>query len=634
MPLTQVKGSVIDRGVYVTDYGAVGDGVTDDTAAFNAALALGQIVHVPASTYRISGTLAFSTGAGLIGDSQHTSILDVQGYDADDIIFALVGSNTIESLRVLGTHPGSGTYTLWFQFSTSCSNVIIRDNYVDAGVLDTGGAKNVSGQLFSIPESGTQDNVLVEDNTFTKFFFGILKTNTSTASNTNWKFINNTFDTFYAPAVTFNTPSGPWKDSHVIGNRFTNQNGIDVGSYEHVGGGAGSAQSTGFVFADNIVSASTDGFHFEEGVHSVAITGNSINVERNALEFVENYVGGTRLGPSGFSITGNTLVNTSGSPTGDGIQWAVDSTVTGTAQSGGASTMVLEVADAQPDNYYVGMEVRITGGTGAGDPKRTVTAYSNSTNQITVDSSWATTPDSTSVYYFQNAPSLDRSIISANVIRNFTRGVLQGTVNERMSITDNYFDGCTTGLQGYTNMGGLDGNTFDACTTGIDALNGGLIGRTEFTDTCGTFISCANGRALCDEMLVKIELFDLPPSATTAVPVLALGANSRLDAMIAVNYFSVNTHYGTSFAHLVWDGTTLTATDRSQTMGTPDLDESIVAVGSGSHLIKVTSGIAFSTGAPYSVSGGYLNVGLSVGAIGITENIRMAVSLRGAYVTD
>ena len=629
--VTRTVDSKLEDVVSVKDFGAKGDGTTDDTAAFNTALALGKIIRVPASTYRISGTLSFPTGAGLVGDSQHTSILDIQGYAANISIFSLLGSNTIQSLRILGTHPNTGTFTLWFSFGVSCSNVIIRDNYVDAGVLNNSGTLNVSGHLFSIPSTGTQNNVLVENNTFTNFKFGILKTNTSTASNTNWKYINNTFDTFYAPALTFNTPSGPWKDSHVIGNRFINQNGIDVSSYEHVGGVAGSEQSSGFVFADNIITASTDGFHFEEGVHSVTISGNSINVERNALEFVDAYVGGKRLSPSGFTITGNTLVNTSGSPTGDGIQWAVDSQVTGTAQSGTATTMVLETGDAQPDNFYTGMVVRITGGTGAGDAKRTVTAYSNSSNQITVNSAFATTPDNTSQYIFENPPALERSIITANIIRNFNRGVLQGTVHERMSITDNYFDGCTIGLTGYTNTGGLNGNTFDACTTGINTLRGGLIGHSEFTDTCGTFISCDVGRTLCDDMTVKLEQFDIP-AGTTAIPILKLDSNSRLDVMAAVHYFNSSTQFGAVFAHLTWDGTTLKATDRAQTMGTPNLNESIVAIGSGSTIIKVTSGVSLS-GTPFSVSGGFLNIRLSVGGSSIIKNIRMAVSLKGAFIT-
>lgn len=45
--------------VDVRDFGAVGDGITDDTAAFDAAdaAALGRTITVPAGTYRIAGNL-------------------------------------------------------------------------------------------------------------------------------------------------------------------------------------------------------------------------------------------------------------------------------------------------------------------------------------------------------------------------------------------------------------------------------------------------------------------------------------------------------------------------------------------------------------------------------------------------
>ncbi|MBW7939123.1 MAG: hypothetical protein H3C63_10065, partial [Candidatus Omnitrophica bacterium] len=66
----------------VADFGAVGDGQTDNTAAFSKALAQagqnGDIVQVPAGQYVIRGTLSVPDGVTLEGiwRGQHTSQLD------------------------------------------------------------------------------------------------------------------------------------------------------------------------------------------------------------------------------------------------------------------------------------------------------------------------------------------------------------------------------------------------------------------------------------------------------------------------------------------------------------------------------------------------------------------------------
>lgn len=60
--------------VSVKDFGAVGDGLSDDTAAFAAALAAAASVHVPAGTYLIADTLALGYGQSLHGEGD-SSIL-------------------------------------------------------------------------------------------------------------------------------------------------------------------------------------------------------------------------------------------------------------------------------------------------------------------------------------------------------------------------------------------------------------------------------------------------------------------------------------------------------------------------------------------------------------------------------
>ncbi|MCH8029055.1 MAG: hypothetical protein IH874_03890 [Candidatus Dadabacteria bacterium] len=71
--------------------------------------------------------------------------------------------------------------------------------------------------------------------------------------------------------------------------------------------------------------------------------------------------------------------------------------ITGTAQTGSATTITLENADRRPDGWYKWFWAEITGGTGSGQIRH-ITDYISSTNIATVDSAWGTNPDATSVY--------------------------------------------------------------------------------------------------------------------------------------------------------------------------------------------------------------------------------------------
>jgi hypothetical protein len=76
-----VQGRLRDF-VSVKDFGAVGDGVTDDTAAFNAAWAATdpQAVYVPAASYAITGTVTgkfFSFGVATVVGGTVTTITNL-----------------------------------------------------------------------------------------------------------------------------------------------------------------------------------------------------------------------------------------------------------------------------------------------------------------------------------------------------------------------------------------------------------------------------------------------------------------------------------------------------------------------------------------------------------------------------
>ena len=98
--------------VSVLDFGAVGDGVADDTSAFESAIATNKRVYVPSSIYKITRTLTISGGQpGVFGDGPYVSVL-TKYVDGELIIIPANGS-TIQDIGIEGqghTYTGGGIY--------------------------------------------------------------------------------------------------------------------------------------------------------------------------------------------------------------------------------------------------------------------------------------------------------------------------------------------------------------------------------------------------------------------------------------------------------------------------------------------------------------------------------------------
>ena len=103
--------------ISVKDFGAVGDGVTDDAPAFNAALAAsvgglaGRAVYVPGSNarYKIGSTLVVPGGAKLIGDGARSSSFLIKAFNGTFMTIADGGQ--VHGLRMDGqgaTYTGKG----------------------------------------------------------------------------------------------------------------------------------------------------------------------------------------------------------------------------------------------------------------------------------------------------------------------------------------------------------------------------------------------------------------------------------------------------------------------------------------------------------------------------------------------
>ncbi|MCW2237895.1 glycosyl hydrolase family 28-related protein [Azospirillum canadense] len=84
--------------VSVKDFGAVGDGVVDDTIAIQAALTSASAVHVPPGTYKITNTLTVAYGKTLAGAGQSSVIKGAS--DGFDLIHLPDGYATVSGLRL------------------------------------------------------------------------------------------------------------------------------------------------------------------------------------------------------------------------------------------------------------------------------------------------------------------------------------------------------------------------------------------------------------------------------------------------------------------------------------------------------------------------------------------------------
>jgi hypothetical protein len=115
---TKEVSSKLAEQLSVKDFGAVGDGVTDDTAAIQAALdaaaaptvnGIGKAVFVPSGKYKTTATLELKEGTRFYGQ-QGTSVIDVQPSAITSTVtngLLIKGNNVvIDGLRFDGTNEG------------------------------------------------------------------------------------------------------------------------------------------------------------------------------------------------------------------------------------------------------------------------------------------------------------------------------------------------------------------------------------------------------------------------------------------------------------------------------------------------------------------------------------------------
>lgn len=119
-PVTQSLQSWLDQFATVKDFGATGDGVTDDTDAINRALyqlfcretnpQIRRSLFFPAGVYRVTESILIPTYATLWGEGANSSVIRLDNSNDDSTLNAYV-ARTADSLQQYGVNIGTNSAT-------------------------------------------------------------------------------------------------------------------------------------------------------------------------------------------------------------------------------------------------------------------------------------------------------------------------------------------------------------------------------------------------------------------------------------------------------------------------------------------------------------------------------------------
>lgn len=186
MALTKVSYSMIDGAVVnVKDYGAKGDGTTDDTAAVQAAINAAELkyyqggtVFFPAGVYKI-------TGSGLIHNASDTS-LTILGEGPSSTLLSFTGTGTC---LTIDTPPSNVSYFSMkgVQFGGNyTNNGFWIKNYVNNGLIES---CNFSAFQYAIKLGDVYATTFINCN-FRNYTCGITGTSTTIANNNSFIGLN------------------------------------------------------------------------------------------------------------------------------------------------------------------------------------------------------------------------------------------------------------------------------------------------------------------------------------------------------------------------------------------------------------------------------------------------------------
>lgn len=319
--------------VSVKDFGAVGDGVTDDTAAMTAAHATGKVVFYPKGDYKFS-TISFS-GGGLVGEGATTRLLSSSTNTSDLITFTGVGTGSTTGDAV----PYFANFYISVPtYSTKSAGAAIRLTPSQA---------NPSNNVLFFPYF---ENIHIRN-----VPSGIVWDNTALATVKDCKFF------FYTGTAisSANTNAPDQGDNHIYGNTFFNGAGFNQGTALYI------PSAGGLYFTNNKINGGLKGIHVKP-----LFTGSTsiFNIAANSIENVTTGYGvhfeygnsNAGVQVSQIEITGNQFANNYYSVfldngAGTAFYWAIINIA--------GNTFLTNNASHQPITLQSGRDFTISGNT-------------------------------------------------------------------------------------------------------------------------------------------------------------------------------------------------------------------------------------------------------------------------------
>jgi hypothetical protein len=245
-PVSQSLQSWLDQFATVKDFGATGDGITDDTAAINRALnqlycretnpQIRRSLFFPAGVYKISQTIIIPPYATLVGEGADNSIIQLDSGD-DSALRAYVartgdslqqtgvniGNNgaiapqyvTVSNLKFQSLDPDSSIF--YVEDATNCSfQRVTFQGPLTTADLDTA-TDNTSGVIFASTPALICTNIVFDQCKFSGTTYGAY----ADVDVKQINFTNSEFNTLYQGIVLGETNGGP-TGVKVLHNLFDN----------------------------------------------------------------------------------------------------------------------------------------------------------------------------------------------------------------------------------------------------------------------------------------------------------------------------------------------------------------------------------------------------------------------------